>query len=764
MKGVKDVILSFLLGIVIGGLSSAFVILSIWDKPGSNSIAVKPSAVSKAIKPHKINLLRDTFNRAVNGRKQSYTNNQLKDTVFLGFENKRSLSFFSLNDGLYVERTKESKTEGDYSLFAEFPEGASYPGLFWEVYNKGKVLNWSGYESFSFDVYNNNAFPVNLVVKLKSGANYPKKVYEENFDLTPAQWNHISIPVSAMSSKLDASRISYIKLFIPSPGSTVELLFDNFRLNVKKNAFKRLNLFRCAYAMPVAPFNVKVIGSLYKVRPNLSFIKSHIPLKDKAQIELAANEYESFQLLVFDPRKEVHFKIHMDLPNGFKSRIYNVEFVKTKRPYYAVSYVGRWPDPMVEIDAGEEFSLNINEMKLFWVEVYAPQGAVKGKYDGKIILTYAEGAVEIPVSFNVWGFSLGKTPKLRTAFDVYDSFFPRFFTRRKGEDYKLWKNRIGKIKAKFNDLMLYYKMSPMLKVDPSQIGFKDSIMPYVNEGLNAFAVGPKYGGSFGNNWPEGEALEQVAARYGDYQSALSSAGLLDLAYVYAWDEGKIGNPEVKEVTSVLKKFAPGLKLMVCYHGFWDPNAMPGWGDNIDIWCYQISKYNRRLARMWLDMGKELWMYVSGPDGKTPNFVIDSLAVETRLVPWVVFKHGASGLLYWAVNYWNSNPWKDTMNTPWKQNGNGSLFYPYEERVIPSIRCVLIRDGIEDYEYLTILKSLLDEGKVSSGERIRAEKLLSLRGVVNNMRQWSKNPQDLLDMRREIAELIEIAEVGNGDRR
>jgi hypothetical protein len=77
---------------------------------------------------------------------------------------------------------------------------------------------------------------------------------------------------------------------------------------------------------------------------------------------------------------------------------------------------------------------------------------------------------------------------------------------------------------------------------------------------------------------------------------------------------------------------------------------------------------------------------------------------------------------WAITLWwkerdsldIENPWKNPF-TPW---GNGVLayFYPPHPKgtelpqkdvsIVPSLRMVLTRDGIEDYEYAAILEKLL----------------------------------------------------------
>lgn len=148
----------------------------------------------------------------------------------LGFESKKDLEFFELKDGLYVEQSEYFVTEGKHSLLAEYPKGATYPGLSWEVYKKDKCLDFSERDRFSFNVHNNSEIDVVLNVKLKSGANYPKKVYETHINLPAQQSKKVKISIEDLWNELNPKEISYIKLFIVKPKENIVLYFDNIQV------------------------------------------------------------------------------------------------------------------------------------------------------------------------------------------------------------------------------------------------------------------------------------------------------------------------------------------------------------------------------------------------------------------------------------------------------------------------------------------------------------------------------------------------------
>ena len=97
-----------------------------------------------------------------------------------------------------------------------------------------------------------------------------------------------------------------------------------------------------------------------------------------------------------------------------------------------------------------------------------------------------------------------------------------------------------------------------------------------------------------------------------------------------------------------------------------------------------------------------------------------------------------------------------MNTKWKQNGNGLLVYPGEEGPVPSIRLELLRDGMEDYEYLALLARAVDQHRASADPALIAEakRLLAVDpALVESMRTYARDGEGLERNRRAIAKAI-----------
>lgn len=493
--------------------------------------------------------------------------------------------------------------------------------------------------------------------------------------------------------------------------------------------------------------------------------------KEEAHVSLARNEYESFQVVISagnEVLKSVKLEISdfVNADNLAKIRGQNmtwraVGYVKTKKPNYPVKFIGMWPDPLL---LKHEIDVQPRSFQPVWVEVYAPKEAQSGVYKGSIKVL-SEGVIlrEIPASIKVYDFTISTEGHLKTAFDLYPTMVEIRHPKRENErDADYWNRLDLTIKAYTID-MLKHRINPILNIEPLSEGGLNAVDNYRRFGLNNFSIGKK-GGSFDNNWPKtDEEIEKLFMLYRAYGESLKFNKMLGMHYIYIWDEGEIGNPQVKKVSSMIHRAHPELKNMVCYMGFWEPSKDPGWGDDIDIWCFQINHFNLESIQELKKLKKEIWMYVSDPgDSGSPNLAIDVDSIEYRILPWLCWKYDFKGFLYWCVNYWPYfDPFKNAMNTKWEQNGNGLLYYPGEDGPIDSLRLEVFRDGMEDYEYLYLLARKINElenknAALDSQALItRAKTLLKIdNSIAESVFSYSKVSQGLLGRREEIAKMIE----------
>jgi hypothetical protein len=112
----------------------------------------------------------------------------------------------------------------------------------------------------------------------------------------------------------------------------------------------------------------------------------------------------------------------------------------------------------------------------------------------------------------------------------------------------------------------------------------------------------------------------------------------------------------------------------------------------------------------------------------------------------------TGLLYWRVDRWSSDPWNQVNNAGTFSSANfpgeGMLVYPGLQvgirGVAPSMRLKWLRDGVDDYDYVEILKQL-------GGEEVA---LQLARNVGSDWMNWTRDREALESTRRQLAEAIE----------
>ncbi|MHB1026782.1 MAG: DUF4091 domain-containing protein [Pirellulaceae bacterium] len=279
----------------------------------------------------------------------------------------------------------------------------------------------------------------------------------------------------------------------------------------------------------------------------------------------------------------------------------------------------------------------------------------------------------------------------------------------------------------------------------------------------------------------------MRAFLGALEAHLREQGWLEEAFVYWFDE-----PDPKDYAFVnngfakLKKWAPDLRRMLT------EQVEPDLVDGPNIWCPLTPSFDPQLAQQRREKGDAFWWYVcTGPKAPYCTLFIDHPATELRVWLWQTWQRSISGVLVWDTNYWTSsaaypdpaypqNPYEDPMgwvsgySTPdgvrqaWG-NGDGRFLYPPEsaadgrpsapvlEGPVDSIRLEMLRDGLEDYEYFTILKRLLEARRdtLTAQQRTQFTSLLEVPDTVTaNLTTFTTDPAPLEERREVLARAIE----------
>jgi hypothetical protein len=167
-------------------------------------------------------------------------------------------------------------------------------------------------------------------------------------------------------------------------------------------------------------------------------------------------------------------------------------------------------------------------------------------------------------------------------------------------------------------------------------------------------------------------------------------------------------------------------------------------------------YNNSKAQVGevLKKGDAVWSYNTlVQDAYSPKWLIDFDPVNFRIQPGFISQSlNLSGMLYWRVDKWPSDPWENVNNggTYSSSNypGEGMLVYPGEpvgvKGVVASMRLKWLRDGVEDYDYVQILKEL---GKSDLAMEIA-------RSVGPDWTSWTRDPNAIEGAHRKLGAMID----------
>ena len=188
-----------------------------------------------------------------------------------------------------------------------------------------------------------------------------------------------------------------------------------------------------------------------------------------------------------------------------------------------------------------------------------------------------------------------------------------------------------------------------------------------------------------------------------------------------------------------------------------------------------------LAREEISRGAEFWSYaavVQNTGVPSPHWEIDFPLLNFRILPWINFRYGLRGLLYWTSAYWDElvarghSPWSDPCTSKEHLtcfNGEGLLIYPGKdvdyvvpEKIfgksvwgpIPTLRLKAVRDGMQDYELLSLAAQRDPAAAMDAAIAVGCRGDRGWGDAVHNcFHGWNTNPNALIEMRASLAAVI-----------
>jgi len=487
-------------------------------------------------------------------------------------------------------------------------------------------------------------------------------------------------------------------------------------------------------------------------------------LDDRYELALARNEREAMQVVVIPYHKDLtNVEVAVSplrstqdgAPMAGSATVSLVGHVET-RPAgsYLPEYVGWYPDPILHFQ--QRCDAAAGEHVAFWVEVATTTATSPGTYEGRITISADDATtLTLPLHVRVWDFDLPDGTHLRNAFTYSEPYTKKLYKDR-------WTPELAR---KYHDFILDHRLNidALYGKDERDV---ELLKHGIARGMNAFNL--FYVG-------RGADVDRIRELLQERMSQLEEAGIEEQAYIYGFDEVNDDSfPKVREIFGMVGELYPNLPRMTTGYDI-TFGQTTGLRDSIDIWVPLIPRYDMVEAEKLRAEGKEMWWYLCvGPRHPYPNFFVESPAIEPRLIMGAMsYKYQVGGVLYFMTNQWrlNDEPIASGPYTEWfpgsgksresvYANGDGSLFCPGPDGPLTTIRYTNIRDGLEDYEYLYKLASLVEmlrarPATVATRDFIeRARALLAVPdGVVESSSRFTDDPDRLEAFRRRVANVV-----------
>ncbi|MFW6159169.1 MAG: DUF4091 domain-containing protein, partial [Planctomycetota bacterium] len=435
------------------------------------------------------------------------------------------------------------------------------------------------------------------------------------------------------------------------------------------------------------------------------------------------------------------------------------DYVEVTQPSHDEPPPGRYPDALLPVEPTD-----LAETRAVWVRIGVPQDAGPGAREGKAVLSFDDGPVEVPVALTVRNFALpADPPTLVMAYGLYEQKLRAKYPDRYDE-------MLGRFKGNLREHRNTHLAFPATDIPVPDISFGDAglamdfdafdaaVEENLAHGMNALDVPlpVEFNGKTIELETEysDEQLKQIAA---GYESHLADRGWLDMAYFFIIDEpGRKHFDAVKRYYGLLKEAAPRIKRR-CDFGYGgygghgaevEQAAYRELADSITIWCPHIDCLDDEFLRERQAAGDEVWWYICcSAKHPYPNFLIDYPNIDSRVPFWMLWKYGATGFAYWTVNWWNEDPFTDPHSYP-HAVGDGMLVYPGSDGPVNSIRWEITLEGAQDYEYLALLDRLAGEDEHARAALARVE------DVARSTTEYTTDPAVLLSAREEVGDAIE----------
>eukprot|EP00940_MAST-03C_sp_MAST-3C-sp2_P001952 g1952.t1 len=418
-------------------------------------------------------------------------------------------------------------------------------------------------------------------------------------------------------------------------------------------------------------------------------------------------------------------------------------------PAQALREGGCWvADPLLHLDPMKnETRLVENATVALWITIDVPPGTAAGSnYTGNVVV-HVEGATQpvvVRADVRVFGFDLPVAPRLKNAIQLDIAHLFRSFEGRSMDEIR----RIYLRTAEW--LLSEYRINPGSIYDSwsnltasTLSAYKSPFVANVSDlvrwkrlGLNYFTL--PYA-------PPNETRAFVE------ELRKTDDELLSMSSFYGFDEFSGPFSEIADAFTSLRASFPEVQTMTTAHiGTqygplvkeplpFEPAALEQIGVTAIVPSTNYLPPTENVTTVQ-KAGKEVWTYISlQPYKPLACWRLDNPTIDVRGLFWQIFELGFDGILYWGVNQWSGfnrgvpiptlasdstdaifrdlpfvsrDAWDVATyhdgTLPWLF-GDGKMLYagttPSGDTDTPigSVRLANIRDGLDDFDYLSLLR-------------------------------------------------------------
>jgi hypothetical protein len=402
---------------------------------------------------------------------------------------------------------------------------------------------------------------------------------------------------------------------------------------------------------------------------------------------------------------------------------------------------GLYPDPILE---NESIDLMANETQPIWVTIEIPVDSKPGMYEGKVKLTgQMDGQhfeINRPIQVKVYPVTVEKTRLWVT--NWYNASPGNIKHVMGGLEVEPFADDYWSFIRMLASKMAEYRQNVSI-ISPlrlSEFGFDENgnytidftnfdktVDIFIEEGvvgrIEGGHIGTRAGGWVSDFVVFAPVIEQdttyfkkfsikndtARAFYSAFIPALSKhlkeKGWEGIYMQHLMDEPTPANVDTYiEVADFIDQLAPELKIVEACHSKDVNKTVDIWVPQLDYMHIDYDFYKERA-----EQGDEIWFYTClNPKGEYANRFIELPLIKTRILHWINYRFNIPGYLHWGFNFWREgDPFDESTSIQLESGtilpgGDAWICYPGDRKILSSIRLEAMRDGIVDYELLSML--------------------------------------------------------------